>query len=395
MSVTRFLQPADNVTDRMIGFMAHLRENGIAAGFGETECALKAMTTVDLKNPVETCMALKSICAREADHFARFDDLFKAYWLNQGRQKQRSKPSDEKPVPKNQWSNRSIYDDGVNLGASGAQDLPDDDNEGDAPSDGEGKLVATRNRNIEKADLREFMKPEDMAHAQKVAERIAKAIRDRRSRRRKMARRGAELDLRRITRKSIARGGEPFDLLKRQKPDRPVRLVALLDVSGSMKVYARIFLSFLKGLMSHDQRTDAYLFHTQLVCISDALRDGDSFRGVNRLSMMAQGFGGGTKIASNLALFNQQYAAKRVNGRSVVIILSDGYDTDPPEKMAHELARLKKSGCKIIWLNPLKGWKDYEPVAKGMAASLPFLDHFAAATTLNDLAALEPHLGRL
>jgi len=169
----------------------------------------------------------------------------------------------------------------------------------------------------------------------------------------------------------------------------------MLDVSGSMTVYARVFLAFLKGLVSHDQKTDAYLFHTTLVRVSDALRDNDTFRAVNRLSLMAQGFGGGTKIGSNLQRFNQQYAARTVTARSVVIIFSDGYDTDPPELVAEALQRLKKRGCKIIWLNPLKGWKDYEPVARGMAAALPMLDLFASANTLDSLAALEPHLGRV
>ena len=162
-----------------------------------------------------------------------------------------------------------------------------------------------------------------------------------------------------------------------------------------MTVYAKVFLAFLKGLISHDLRTDAYLFHTSLVKVSDALRDNDTFRAVNRLSVMAQGFGGGTKIGSNLEHFNHQYAARTVNARTVVIILSDGYDTDPPEKIAAALQRLKKRSCKIIWLNPLKGWKDYAPVAQGMAAALPMLDLFASANTLEGLAALEPHLERI
>jgi uncharacterized protein with von Willebrand factor type A (vWA) domain len=106
-----------------------------------------------------------------------------------------------------------------------------------------------------------------------VAEKIARSIRDRRSRRRKAALAGDALDMRKILRKSVQRGGEPIELFRKARPDRPVNIVAILDVSGSMTVYARVFLAFLKGLISADQRTDAYLFHTQLVRISDALRD--------------------------------------------------------------------------------------------------------------------------
>nr|MCU0802637.1 VWA domain-containing protein [Paracoccaceae bacterium] len=244
-------------------------------------------------------------------------------------------------------------------------------------------------------DLREFVSPEDMAQAQATAERLARAIRDRRSRRQRADQTGARLNMRRIIRASLGSGGEPLRLSWKKRPDRPVRLVAICDVSGSMAVYARVFLAFLKGLMVADQHTDAYLFHTRLVRITDALRDHDGLRAVNRLSLLAQGFGGGTRIAGNLAAFNQNYAKRLVSGRSVVMILSDGFDTDPPAQLATELAQLKKRGCRILWLNPLKGWRDYQPVAAGMAAALPYLDLFAAANTLDALAALEPEFARL
>ena len=97
----------------------------------------------------------------------------------------------------------------------------------------------------------------------------------------------------------------------------------------------------------------------------------------------------------NLAAFNQTYAKRLVSGRSVVLILSDGFDTDPPALIGAELARLKRRGCRIVWLNPLKGWRGYQPVAAGMAAALPHLDLFAAANTLATLAELEPELARL
>ncbi|MEM8649839.1 MAG: VWA domain-containing protein [Pseudomonadota bacterium] len=391
MRVTRFPARAENISDRMSGFMSHLRLNGLNVGVAETEAALEAMTTINALDANETCLALKMICATDADRYSQFDELFRSFWFNDGREQQKHKSS-ESPRQKNRWTNRSLFDAGRKSNGSGAQDVPDNDEDGEATQSTDGKLISSRIKNVNKADLREFMKPEDLAHAEKVAQQIARSIRDRRSRRRKASYRGSSLDLRKMARKSISYGGEPLKLLKRKRPERPVHLVALLDVSGSMVAYSRVFLAFLKGLVSADQKTDAYLFHTQLVRISDALRDGDTFRAVNRLSMMAQGFGGGTKIAKNLELFNQQYASQSIGNRSVVIILSDGYDTDPPENLANALAKLKKKGCKIIWLNPLKGWKDYEPVARGMQAALPFLDLFAAANTLDSLAELEPHL---
>ena len=174
-----------------------------------------------------------------------------------------------------------------------------------------------------------------------------------------------------------------------------MRLTVLCDVSGSMTVYARVFLAFVAGLIRADATADAYLFHTRLVRITGALRDDDPLRVLNRLTLLSDGFGGGSKIGSNLDRFARTYARSFVTGRSVVVILSDGYDTDPPERMAAALEKLKKRGCRIVWLNPLAGWKGYEPIARGMAAARPHLDLFAPANTLASLAALEPEFARL
>jgi uncharacterized protein with von Willebrand factor type A (vWA) domain len=162
-----------------------------------------------------------------------------------------------------------------------------------------------------------------------------------------------------------------------------------------MTVYSQIFLAFVAGLLRADTAADAYLFHTRLIRITEALRDNDAMRAIGRMSLMADGLGGGSKIGKSLELFASTYARRFVDGRSVVLILSDGYDTDPPAIMNAALAKLKKRGCKIIWLNPLKGWADYAPIAEGMAAALPHLDLFNAANTLADLAALERELGAL
>ena len=396
MKPTTFPAPASGVSERLAGFTAHLRANGFNVGVRETQCVLHAMQSLDIQDRQDLRLATQSILATRADHFNQFDELFDAYWFNNGRKRQALAATQHTRSA----SNNSVFQPGtdtsqLHTGEGEAEQAEDGLSNGESHTSGDGKLIGSRVSNLEKIDLREFMTPEALQEAQAIAQQLAKAISDRRSRRRVSANKGALLDLRKVMRDCISHGGEPIHLFKRRRPTRPVRIVTLLDVSGSMVVYARVFLAFLKGLVSHDSKTDAYLFHTSLVRISDALRDSDTFRAVNALSLKAQGFGGGTRIGYNLEQFNQQYASKSVNGRSVVIILSDGYDTDSPDRLASALARLKKRGCKIIWLNPLKGWKDYAPVAAGMAAALPYLDVFEAANTLERLAALEPHLQRL
>lgn len=394
--VTRFPARAGSPAERVAGFMAHLRANGLRLGVAETALALEALGAVEAGDLDQTRAALKAVCAGSADEHARFDDLFDAYWRNRGRDRQRTARSDMREQTHHRTNTRKpLLEQAQPATRTGAPDTPDGDDNDAAEQTGEGRLIATRTRNLTKIDMRAFLTPEDVAEAQAIAQRLARAIRDRRSRRTRASQRRQRLDMRRVVRSSLATGGEPIRLHHRARPERPAQLTVICDVSGSMQVYAKVFLAFTKGLMGADLKTDAYLFHTRLVRVTEALRDGDTLRAAGRLSLLAEGFGGGTRIGDALQDFARLHARHRLGGRSVVVILSDGYDSGPPERIAGALARIRKRGARIVWLNPLKGWKDYEPVARGMAAALPYLDLFAPANTLDSLAALEPELARL
>lgn len=384
--VTRFAARDPGPAARVAGFMAHLRENGLRLGVSETELALAALCEVDAAQPDASRRALKAVCTGCKDEVDRFDALFDSYWMDAGRVRQKIVQS---PPDKGEDCVHSSRDArGEDTGGAGTSTAPEA-GDGDAESDGEGRLIATEVRNLMRKDLRDLVRPEDVAEAEKVAQRLGAALRDRRSRRRIAAPKGDRLHFRKTIRASLATGGEPLRLMRKHRPDRPRKIVALCDVSGSMTVYAQVFLAFLAGLMRSDTTADAYLFHTRLVRITEALRDKDTMRAIGRMSLMADGFGGGSEIGPSIARFARTYAKRFVDGRSVVLILSDGYDTAPATVLDAALADLKKRGCKIIWLNPLKGWRDYAPVADGMAAALPHLDLFCAANTLADLAALD------
>ncbi|MFW2589957.1 vWA domain-containing protein [Sagittula sp. SSi028] len=392
--VTRFAARDPGPAARMAGFLGHLRENGLRLGTQETETALAALTHVRATDPMVARAALRAVCTGCAEDAARFDDLFTAYWMDMGRVRAKVVPA--QTAPKADDPVHSSRDGkGEDLGSAGQASAPDAGGDGAADQDGEGKLMATDMRALSRRDLRDLVRPEDIAEAEAVARKIGLALRDCRSRRRVAARKGDRLHFRKTIRRSLSTGGEPLRLYRRKRPDRSRKIVALCDVSGSMGVYAQVFLAFLAGLMGGDDCADAYLFHTRLVRITDALRDRDAMRAIGRMSLMADGFGGGSRIGASLARFSETYARRFVDGRSVVLILSDGYDTDPPDQLRDALAKLRKRGCRIIWLNPLKGWADYQPIASGMAAALPHLDLFEPANTLADLAALEPELTRL
>jgi uncharacterized protein len=390
--VTRFAARDPGPTARMAGFMSHLRDNGLRLGVGEAETGLTALTYVNACDPSDTRRALRAVFTGCAEDAERFDALFDAFWLNGGRVVEKTIPS-KSLASDNVHSSRNAKGQDPDGGA-GAPNAPDG-GEGEAEADGEGKLVASVIQAKMNKDLRNLVQPEDIAEAQKIAERLGAALRDRRSRRRRQACKGDQIHFRKLIRQSLSTGGEPLYLPKKQRPDRPLKIVTLCDVSGSMTSYAQVFLAFIAGLMRADDCADAYLFHTRLVRIAEALRDKDALRALGRLSVLADGFGGGSRIGASLTQFSRTYARRFVDGRTVVLILSDGYDTDTPDLIGDALATLKKRGCKIIWLNPLKGWDGYEPVARGMAAALPHLDLFHPANTLADLAALEGELTRL
>ncbi|WP_299641424.1 VWA domain-containing protein [uncultured Ruegeria sp.] len=390
--VTKFAGRDPGPAARVAGFIAHLRDNGLRLGVAEADLAMKALAEVDAMRPDENRRALRAVCTGCKEEYEGFDDLFDSYWMDMGRVRQKVLPTPSSTVSDDVHS--SLDAKGEDAGASGTSTAPDDAG-GTADSDGTGKLIATEQRNLNRRDLRDLVRPEEITEAEDVARRLGAALCDTRSRRRIAARKGDRLHFRKIIRHSLASGGEPLNLWHKRRPDRTRKILALCDVSGSMSVYAQIFLAFLAGLMRADTAADAYLFHTRLVRITEALRDKDAMRAIGRLSLMADGFGGGSKIGPSLMRFADTYAKRFVDGRSVVLILSDGYDTEPPDIIAAALQKLRKRGCKVVWLNPMKGWADYAPVAEGMAAALPYLDSFKAANTLGDLAALEQELARL
>ncbi|MFY0682867.1 MAG: VWA domain-containing protein [Thalassovita sp.] len=397
MQVTRFPSRAEGPAERVAGFVAHLRMNGFRVGPDEVADCLRALTLVEATDQDQARKALGAVLIPDADRWRLFDELFEAYWYNAGKTRQQDRTSDH---VRSQSKRPSLWQSQAEQPGAETQDdtAPSeaDNSAGDEDRDGvDGRLMATKMQNLRKRDLREVMDETTLRQAEQVAQKLGSALRDRRTRRRKRAQRGSRFDMRRIQRASLARGGDPVELFRMDRAEKPLRVVAICDVSGSMTVYARVFLAFLKGMVGQDTKTDAYLFHVKLLRISDALREQDTLKAAARLSLMAEGFGGGTDIGGCLASFVQGYGAKALNSRTVVVVLSDGYCSGAPERLADSLAKIKQKSRRIVWLNPLKGWDTYAPIAASMQAASPYLDAHLPANTLEALAALEHQFERL
>ena len=388
--------PAQVISARVAGFVNHLRLNGFPLGPRETETALTVLAGAATLDAAQSRLRLKTVLCGRRGEWQQFDALFEAYWFAQGRQRtvspSRKMDSTYSPSRPKLWDQVLPPEGPPEVDGPQSDVAADDAGETGAAR---GRLVASRQSSLARTDLRHIVDAEEIAAAEALALKLARAIRFNLSRRRKAVPHGGRIDLRRTIRRSLARGGEPIELIERARQLRPVRIVVLLDVSGSMKQYSRFFLQFVKGLIGQWLEAEAFLFHTRLLKVSGVLRDQDSFRAMTRLALMAQGFGGGTRIGESLRVFNDHYAKETLNSRSLVIILSDGYDTDAPDVLVKELTRIKKRARRIVWLNPLLGWRGYEPVARAMAAALPLVDCFAPASTLEELAAIETQLSRL
>ncbi|MFG1428963.1 vWA domain-containing protein [Roseixanthobacter glucoisosaccharinicivorans] len=383
------------VRTRLAGFVRALRDNGFATGLAESADALRVLAAPGLADKTRLRAALRALFASRRSDWEKFDDLFDAYWFEK-HLRASVRLADQRRTPTNLPLRPGA--DAPEAGGSGPVSRVDRVPGSEAGED-EGaeqrRAGASHAERLETTDFRHIADPQELERAYALAQRLAKAMRARLTRRARAARTGARLDLRRTLHRSVARGGVPVELVQRRRRPKPLKLVILLDASGSMSPYVAVFVRFIHGALDSFREASAFVFHTRLIDVTDAVKEKDPQRAMDRLGLMAQGVGGGTRIGESLATFNRWHAARTLHSRTAVLIVSDGYDTGEPELLAREMAALHRRCRRIVWLNPMIGWRDYAPEAAGMKAALPFVDLFAPAHNLESLEALEPYLARL
>ena len=176
-----------------------------------------------------------------------------------------------------------------------------------------------------------------------------------------------------------------LDLMHRRLRRQRLKLVLICDVSKSMDLYSRFLIQFIYAFQTVYRRIETFVFSTSLHRITDQLKEQSMDEAVARLSEKVPDWSGGTKIGASLKQFVDDFSLKVVDPATVVLVISDGWDTGEVELLSESMAHLKRSSRSLIWLNPLKGSPDYEPTTRGMQAALPHLDLFASAHNLNSL----------
>jgi uncharacterized protein len=385
------------VSAKLAAFLKTLRDSGFAVGLAEGQDAASLMTAGYVAKPGLLRSAFKHLFSARKSDWEKFDGIFDAFWLGKrvrsrstttGSAKSANNPS-LKSLPNTRPEKRA--------GGDTAMDqVPSADGADDIDRSGEGRMEgASRADQLSEIDFRKMADPAQIEEAHAAAARLAQTMRTRLTRRDLARRRGYRLDLRRTIHGNISHGGVPISLVRRQRKEKPLRLVMLLDASGSMSMYTGVFLRFIHGVLDEFREAEAFLFHTRLAHISDAMKEKDAARALDRLSIMAQGAGGGTKIGESLQTFNRWHAARVIHSRTVVMIVSDGYETGDAALLGREMAALGRRCRRIVWLNPMMAWEGYAPEAAGIKAALPHVDLYAPANTLKSLTALEPYLAKL
>ncbi len=361
---------------RLAGFPGFLRANGFAVGGGDAVQVLHAARHVGMLDRQILRWSLKALLCGRGDEWRRFDGLFDAWFL----------PPNRWQAPERGEASAGLAIDDAGQSADAGQDsVPERD-------DPRPRRTASPQEVLSTTDFRDLTAREHSLDIEALMRRFARQLKHLRLRREARARHGRRLDLPATIRRSVASGGTPFHLVRKDRRRVRPRIVLLIDVSRSMAPYAFFYLRLARALGAELSDVHSFIFHTRVTAVSQALHDPDPWRAQERLHLIAQGFGGGTRIGDSLAQFEREHAPRIVHSRTALLIMSDGYDTGEPARLSDALARLRRRARRVVWLNPLGNHPGFEPVSQGMRAALPHLDLLAPGGDLAGIKAVLPQL---
>lgn len=360
---------------RLAGFPGFLRANGFAVGGADAVPVLRTAQHVGLLDAQQLRWSLKALLCGRLDEWRRFDELFDAWFL-----------------PPNRWQRPGRREaDGLE-GDSPASATEEREGADESDAQRRRRQAASRVQVLNSADFRTLTDREHLLDIEALMRRLARQLKHLLLRREARARDGHRLDMPGTIRRSIASGGTPFELAWKDRRRVRPRLVLLIDVSRSMSAYSFFYLRLARSLGAELPDLHSFIFHTRVTAVSRALQDPDPWRAQEQLHLIAQGWGGGTRIGESFAQFNREHAARLVHARTAVLVMSDGYDTGDSEQLSDALRQLRRRARRIVWFNPLSRQPGYAPICQGMQAALPHIDLLAPGADLASIRAVLPQL---
>ena len=367
----------DNFPAALTGFSQYCRENELSVGLNHTHEALRmALNGFAFSSTTMKYAARALYCTSKEDQVI-FDRCFELFWgERRHRYAHKLRDRNRSNVTKN--SNASL----VLMGFQANRSPKEEEQQGTKNVSGASKIEA-----LKKTDFTKISST-DTPLLDEITNQLLKQLNHRLRRRLNSSKKG-KVDIRKTMRKNLSHGDLLIHLARRNRKVEKYRMVVLLDVSGSMDKYSFYLLRFIWSLKSNLKNIEAFVFSTHLTRITDLLHKNKLDQTLWQMSQHTDNWSGGTKIGECLKTFNEQFAKRVLNGKSLTIILSDGLEHGTTALLSHEMEKIRARTKKLAWLNPLKGMSGYQPVAGGMKAALPYIDQFESAHNLESLVKLE------
>ena len=375
------------LSGKVVRFAGFLKGRGFRVFQSSVHDALRCLEEISLEKKEDFFVSLRSNLATTDLEWAQFGDLFDQFWarVNEEKIPDKNELESERDRQMENLDEKFLPDDNADLSTAA--------NNSDKKEWLEGVAYSPVSM-VEKKDLGRFDRG-DVQVAQLALKKMMEPFRIDISRRSKRGRKSGNIDFPRVIKKSLKTGGIPFELFYRQKRKRLKRLVILTDVSGSMDRYARFVMPFLLGLRGVGSRAEVFVFSTSLTPITFMVRHLDVEKALERIVREVPDWSGGTRIGYSLHQFNQGYGERLLSRRTVVVLLSDGWDLGGKDLLRREMACLSNMAYSVMWLNPLAGDPDYEPLCRGMKSALPYVDYFLPADSLESLKRVGRLLSRI
>ncbi|MFY9700017.1 MAG: VWA domain-containing protein [Rhodoplanes sp.] len=373
-----------SLADNIVYFARALRRAGLPVGPGAAIDALDAVQAAGLSTREDFYWTLHAVFVKRHEHSLVFDQAFHIFFQRRGYLEQllalMSPAAPGAPAAAAKPAAARVQE---ALFADAKNRLMREQRESEVAA----RLTASDEEVLRKKDFAQ-MSAAEIAAAKEAIKRLALSLHQVKTRRLAPDRRGHRIDLRRTLRASLQGGGALIDLKRRGPATRMPPIVALLDISGSMGEYTRLFLHFLHTVTDARKRVHSFLFGTRLTNVTRALKTKDPDEALAACSTSVADWAGGTRIATSLAAFNRLWGRRVLGQGAVVLLITDGLERDADDRLAFEIDRLHRSCRRLVWLNPLLRFAGFEPKAHGIRTMLPHVDEFRAIHNLNSMADL-------
>lgn len=370
------IQRQTELSAHIVAFSRFLRTKGFPLGPDRENDALQALATVKLDNEKNFYFALRAIFPQNRKQLRDFDTLYFKYW------KELAKAVDSK-----------IKDDSKEAKQKKKATKPNSESAFEAlknwlhgkSQNSEEELAAySLGETILEKDFSSYT-DDDLHSAKQVIRQLVQRLRKIQSRRNVPTKSGGQLDLRHILRDNFRRGNEIVNLFYKQPAKTKIRLVLICDVSKSMDLYSRFFVQFMYAFQNLYASIETFVFSTKLIRITEDLKEMEFEQALDNLSKSVPNWSGGTDLGATLREFVQEYALKKLNSKTIVLIISDGWDTSESEDLAENMSKIKRKARRVYWLNPLAATPNYRPEVRGLKAVLPHIDALLPAHNLETL----------